>query len=108
VVLLGHEGFFYSESLQSYDNLRLSLNIFSWLSQTQQVTSSVITTVSTERTLLFDDFEDGDLKGWTAINGDWKVLNGELAQTHESSWPVVIWAGDKSWTDYVLEARVRT
>jgi hypothetical protein len=57
--------------------------------------------------LFSDDFGDGDLAGWTIVNGNWSVVNGELIQSDESSWPVIIWAGDKIWTNYALEVKVK-
>jgi uncharacterized membrane protein len=48
VVLLGHDGFFavteYTRSLYEYDNLKLALNIFDWLSEKEIVRSPIITT----------------------------------------------------------------
>jgi parallel beta-helix repeat protein len=57
--------------------------------------------------LFFDDFEDGDLDGWTMVNGNWIVADQELTQSDSSHWPVIIWAGDKAWINYVLQVRVK-
>jgi parallel beta-helix repeat protein len=57
--------------------------------------------------LAFDDFESGNLDGWTIVNGNWTLVNGTLVQSDTDSWPTIIWSGNKTWTDYVFQARVK-
>ena len=55
--------------------------------------------------LFFDDFKDGDAKGWKEINGRWSVKDDQYVQsTHRGESRTI--AGDASWTDYAVEARM--
>ena len=61
--------------------------------------------------LLFDDFEDGDSVGWTeSTTGDWSIVtDGSLVyrQGTTSNTFRVAYAGDATWTDQVVEAKVK-
>ena len=67
--------------------------------------------------LLFDDFEDGDAKGWISdVNngndvGNWAVVAGMTSQVYKQqteysdpSWAV---GGDLAWTDQVVETKLQ-
>ena len=57
--------------------------------------------------LFEDNFNDGNFDGWTVTSGTWAVENGQLSGTglgHPND--AFIFAGDESWTDYILEAKV--
>jgi hypothetical protein len=68
-------------------------------------------------TLFFDDFEDGDTKGWIAdvddgTNvGNWGVVTDGSTKVYEEqteySDPSFTVGGDVSWTDQALEAKVK-
>ncbi|MDO3408438.1 family 43 glycosylhydrolase [Saccharibacillus sp. CPCC 101409] len=49
-----------------------------------------------------DDFEDGNVFGWTRYEGDWSVKDGQLRAS--SLQPGKILYGDYGWTDYSAEA----
>lgn len=54
-----------------------------------------------------DNFEDGNMAGWTSSSGSWSVAtDGSKVLTQNNSAPALIVAGD-SWTDYTYEARVK-
>ena len=51
-----------------------------------------------------DNFDDGDLDGWTTFGKDWKVENGKLT----CSWSginegAILTIGNSSWIDYTFE-----
>jgi len=58
-----------------------------------------------------DNFEDGDASGWTPVNGVWTVVDESGNKVYEQSYPYYIpgvrVAGDSSWTDYVIQAKVK-
>lgn len=55
-----------------------------------------------------DDFNDGQMDGWTFVSGDWEIENGALRQTNESvSNNYTIFAGNPSAGDYTVEADIR-
>ena len=60
--------------------------------------------------LFQDDFERGNYEGWAANGGTWAVEddvgNKVLRQKHTSN-EAYIFAGDNSWTDYSIEAKIR-
>lgn len=59
--------------------------------------------------LLNDNFEDGLASGWTAANGSWSIVtDGTKAykQTGISGEAFSI-AGDYTWTDYTIEAKIK-
>jgi len=65
-------------------------------------------TSQTAQAILFsDDFQDGNTAGWTTLSGNWEVVGGELVQNDESYWPIIIWTGDETWSDYVIEVKVK-
>ncbi|WP_233624216.1 pectate lyase [Actinoplanes sp. ATCC 53533] len=61
-------------------------------------------------TSLTDDFSDGDTAGWSKSGGSWSVVSDGgkvLNQANAGSELARMFAGDKGWTDYTLQARVR-
>lgn len=63
---------------------------------------------------LIDDFNDGNDSGWTQIQGDWSVENGEYAQEEIEYTTTATYEtytrsffGETEWTDYTIEAKVR-
>ncbi|MEU4221608.1 hypothetical protein [Actinoplanes sp. NPDC026623] len=56
--------------------------------------------------LLSDDFADGDAAGWRTSGGRWSVAEASLLQDDVNA-RAVARAGDQSWTDYAVSARVR-
>jgi pectate lyase len=57
-------------------------------------------------TLFSDDFSDGNSSGWSASGGSWSVASQEYRQSSLSS-DARSRAGQASWTDYTVTARVR-
>ncbi|NOU64770.1 DUF1080 domain-containing protein [Paenibacillus sp. LMG 31461] len=56
---------------------------------------------------LNDDFEDGNMTGWTTAGGSWSVTtDGTKVLTQNNSATALITAGD-SWTDYTFEGKVK-
>lgn len=63
---------------------------------------------------LTDNFNDGDAKGWTEIQGEWSVEKKEYVQ-EETEWTTTAthetytrsYLGEEDWEDYTLEAKVR-
>jgi pectate lyase len=61
-------------------------------------------------TLFSDNFEDGNNSGWSSSGGSWSVVSdGSLVdrQSNASSERARHFAGSTSWTDYVVQARVK-
>ncbi|MGB2568669.1 pectate lyase [Micromonospora citrea] len=61
-------------------------------------------------TLLSDTFEDGDHDGWSKSGGDWSVVSDgskALRQADHGSELARLFAGDKDWADYRVQARVK-
>lgn len=56
--------------------------------------------------LFSDDFSDGDAAGWRTSGGRWSVTEASLGQDDVNA-EAVARAGDQSWTDYSVSARVR-
>jgi len=58
-----------------------------------------------------DDFDDGNAEGWTPSGGSWSISNsGESSyyyQQTDTSSEFFSYAGQISWTDYSLEAKVK-
>ncbi|MGO4499356.1 family 16 glycoside hydrolase [Paenibacillus sp. 2RAB27] len=56
---------------------------------------------------LNDDFEDGNMTGWTSSSGSWSVVSADTKTLLQSaSTTALITAGD-SWTDYTYEGKVK-
>jgi hypothetical protein len=58
------------------------------------------------RTLLFDDFNDGNADGWEPLgyfSTPAQVIDGEYVRTSYGS----SWTGDMNWTDYRVEIKLR-
>ena len=61
-------------------------------------------------TLFSDDFESGSASNWSKSGGTWAVVTDgskALQQSSASSENAREFAGDTSWTDYSLQARVK-
>jgi pectate lyase len=56
--------------------------------------------------LFSDDFSDGNSSGWTTSGGTWSVVNQEYLQSGTSS-DARARAGQVSWADYTVTARVK-
>jgi len=54
--------------------------------------------------LFSDDFESGIKSDWFAIDGDWRMINGNLQGV--SGQPARIGVGSSSWQNYTIEATV--
>jgi len=77
------------------------------------------TTTASKEVLLQDDFNDGDMDGWTTggLSGSWSVVNKQLKQdsnnydgtegagsgTYKSTYVI---AGETSWTDYTISVDI--
>jgi pectate lyase len=57
-------------------------------------------------TLLSDSF-DSSASAWSKSGGTWAVANGEYQQSNSGSELARAFAGDTSWTNYSLQARVK-
>jgi len=74
---------------------------------------SLVLVFASSALALIDDFDDGKADGWEAIQGDWKVKNGEYIQ-EDTEWTVTntnetyhrSFLGDVNWTDYTVEVDV--
>lgn len=61
-------------------------------------------------TLLSDNFEDGSISDWSKSGGTWSVVSdGSLVaeQSNTGSDRARLFAGQASWTDYAVQARVK-
>jgi hypothetical protein len=66
---------------------------------------------------LYDDFEDGDMTGWTIGTGTWEVSANSSRPIGEqniirntngsTNSEALVYAGDASWTDYSYQATVK-
>ena len=54
-----------------------------------------------------DDFSDGNTSGWSKSGGDWAVVGQALQQSNSATDLARMFAGDSSWTDYTVQAKVR-
>ena len=58
-----------------------------------------------------DDFEDGNMDGWTPISfgvgGTWKIENGELILQSESPGDFVVYTGKDTWKDYTIKVNLK-
>lgn len=70
----------------------------------------VLTPASSGGVVFADDFEDGDMAGWSTTGGSWSVAtdggNHILSQTSGSGEAIAV-AGDPTWTDYTYTGQVR-
>ncbi len=59
--------------------------------------------------LLKDDFEDGDLAGWTQVTGSWSVETDGTKAVKQSfiNNDCFLAGGSLDWTDYAVETRVK-
>ncbi|RKN39638.1 pectate lyase [Micromonospora endolithica] len=61
-------------------------------------------------TVFSDNFDDGNSSGWSKSGGTWSVVtdgSGVLQQTNRDSELARQFAGQTSWTDYQVQARVK-
>ncbi|MFC0028610.1 pectate lyase [Micromonospora chaiyaphumensis] len=58
-------------------------------------------------TVFSDTFSDGDAAGWSKSGGTWAVADGAFSQSSTASELARQFAGQTSWTDYQVQARVR-
>jgi hypothetical protein len=58
-------------------------------------------------TTIFSDYFDSSPTQWTVHSGTWSVQTGEYVQTDTSIGYKISYAGQASWTDYVIEARAK-
>jgi pectin methylesterase-like acyl-CoA thioesterase len=61
-------------------------------------------------TLFSDDFEDGNTSGWSKSGGTWSIVSDgsrALQQSKADTDNARLFAGQASWTDYRLQARVK-
>ena len=67
-------------------------------------TFTPIPTSVSEHILFEDNFDDGNLNGWTISSGSWDVVDGQLRciASHDAK----IFAGDGTWEDYSISADV--
>ncbi|NJL43747.1 MAG: DUF2341 domain-containing protein [Nitrosarchaeum sp.] len=56
--------------------------------------------------LFYDDFQDGDAAGWTALGGTWSVADGAYRQSADTTEYMHASAGSALWGNYSLEVRV--
>ncbi len=100
------------------------------ITDTNGITNSDTVTVAVQNddTLLYEDFNDGNFDGWTALDqgnllGNWYVTtDGQLYESSNSfsstdetersdrRGPILIWddAAAQGWTDYVVDATLRS
>ncbi|MDG0793441.1 DUF1080 domain-containing protein [Cohnella ginsengisoli] len=76
------------------------------------VNSNVNDVVFANSKLLFDDnFEDGDMAGWTSVSGGWYVptvgANNVLSSGSRTVTSLTTANAGGSWTDYAYEAKTR-
>ncbi|HEU5470444.1 MAG TPA: family 16 glycoside hydrolase [Actinophytocola sp.] len=60
-------------------------------------------------TLLSDNFEDGNLDGWTRSGGSWSVTadGSQVARQSSTSSDARALAGQSTWANYAVQARVK-
>src|SRR4051794_19649559 len=56
-------------------------------------------------TLFGDTFDDGNADGWSKSGGSWSVAGGAYRQSSTGASAKAL-AGNTSWTDYTVSARV--
>jgi photosystem II stability/assembly factor-like uncharacterized protein len=64
----------------------------------------------TQQQLFKDDFEDGNADGWATTGGTWSVVNFdtyEYKQSDDTASSAISTAGDSTWTDYTVTARMK-
>jgi len=54
---------------------------------------------------LTEDFNDGDMDGWTILSGTWAVTDKELHQTQAGGPMVIVWEEPGELTDFTLTVR---
>lgn len=72
-------------------------------------TGDTATTAATSGAAFADDFEDGDTAGWSKSGGTWSVVADDSKVLKQSKTGATLareFAGDTSWTDYTVQAKV--
>ncbi|OAA25454.1 Pectate lyase [Frankia sp. EI5c] len=80
------------------------------LTGSQDRLSDSVTTAASASALFADDFEDGDLAGWSKSGGSWSVVadgSKVLRQDKATSELARQFAGSASWADVTVQARVK-
>ncbi|RTE11494.1 DUF1080 domain-containing protein [Paenibacillus whitsoniae] len=100
----------YSDGKAYQFTTKLPVGVHSYYFHTTDTTSNAVSSavqsgpvVSQE--LFSSDFNNGTAAGWTPTSGTWSVQSGQYSGQAGSSNSYSI-AGDASWTDYTLEAKV--
>ena len=89
--------------------VRLIALIGTTVAATVAVFAAVVPSASAA-TLFSDNFQDGDVSGWSKSGGEWAVVtDGTLAlrQSKLDSELAREFAGSTSWTNYSVQARVK-
>jgi pectate lyase len=69
-----------------------------------------MSTVAQAATLFTDNFDDGNLTGWSKSGGDWTVVSDgspTAQQGNITSELARFFGGDNAWTNYSVQARVK-
>ncbi|MER7281526.1 pectate lyase [Dactylosporangium sp. NPDC000244] len=72
--------------------------------------AAIFSQIAFAATLFSDNFEDGDLSGWSKSGGTWAVVSDgskALNQSNSGSENAREFAGDTGWTNYTVSARVK-
>lgn len=66
-------------------------------------------TINNMSLVFSDDFNDGDDDGWTILQGDWQVINGEYVYGANGITEIdgVTVVGDINWEDYGFESKFK-
>ncbi len=56
-------------------------------------------------TAVFDDFDDGDINGWTVRSGNWSANDGELYQSNASGARILL--GSDTFVDLTYEGKIK-
>ena len=70
---------------------------------------AVVVPVAFAAALFVDDFEDGNLDGWTRSGGSWSVVvdGSHVASQSSTSARATALTGQTGWSDYSMQARVK-
>jgi hypothetical protein len=74
------------------------------------VVAAVLAVPASAATVFSDDFNDGNASGWSKSGGSWSVVTdgtGALRQADAGTELAREFAGNTSWTDYTVQARVK-
>jgi len=89
------------------DDLDSDVNIFVYYGNDSAISASN----GGNTFMFFDDFDDGDATGWTEHNGTWSVVdlggNYRYYQSANTATYLRTSNGESTWTDYILETKIR-